>query len=221
MAKQILVINPNSSESVTRNIDAALAPLRTTEAPSITCVTLNDGPAAIESNEDVEDAARRVCRYVRMREQEADAFVIACFSDPGLDETRAAMRKPVFGIGECALLASLALGHRTGVISILASSRERHMRQYRRIGVERRIVAEQSVETGVAGLSEEESAMRRLADASRRLRDDFGADVLVLACAGMARYRARLQELAGIPVVDPTQAAAAFALDAVKLGYTP
>ena len=221
MAKQILVINPNSSESVTRDMDSALAPLRTAECPPVVCVTLYDGPPGIESQEDVDDAAERVCRYIQRQGQEAGAFVIACFSDPGLAEARKLVKVPVFGIGECAILASLALGERTGVLSILASSLGRHSCMYKRIGVESRIAGDCSIETGVAGLSDEGNALRRLAETGCRLRDEFGADVLVLACAGMARYRSELQDMVGIPVVDPTQAATAFALDTLKIGCFP
>ena len=49
----------------------------------------------------------------------------------------------------------------------------------------------------------------------RRLRDDDGADTIVLGCAGMARHRAPLEAELGIPVIDPTQAAVAMSLSAV------
>jgi len=214
---KIVVINPNSSESVTRDIDAALDPLRAAGRPDVACVTLHDGPPAIESDDDVADAAGRICRYVRRRGEECGAFVIACFSDPGLQEARAACKTPIIGIGESSILASLAIGSRTGVISILESSFDRHMRLYRSLGVEKRIVGELSVETGVAGLSSEDDAFRRLADAGRRLRDECGADVIVLACAGMARYRAKLQDRLELPVIDPTQAATGLALTLLQV----
>ena len=50
-----------------------------------------------------------------------------------------------------------------------------------------------------------------------RLRDRHGADVLVLGCAGMADCRAPLQAALEMPVIDPTQAAVAMALGAVRL----
>jgi len=43
--------------------------------------------------------------------------------------------------------------------------------------------------------------------------------VLVMGCAGMARYRDRLQAAVGIPVVEPTQAAAGMALARVQIGW--
>ena len=48
-----------------------------------------------------------------------------------------------------------------------------------------------------------------------RLRDEHGADVLVLGCAGMAQYRGALADALGLPVVDPTQAAVTMAIGAV------
>jgi Asp/Glu/hydantoin racemase len=41
-----------------------------------------------------------------------------------------------------------------------------------------------------------------------------------MGCAGMARYRAALEDTLGIPVVEPTQAAAAMAIGRVWLGGT-
>jgi Asp/Glu/hydantoin racemase len=56
-------------------------------------------------------------------------------------------------------------------------------------------------------------------DVGRRLRDQHGADVLVMGCAGMARYRGDLEEAVRIPVVEPTQAAVAMAIGRIRLGW--
>jgi allantoin racemase len=61
--------------------------------------------------------------------------------------------------------------------------------------------------------------LTRMIDAGRWLRNDRGADVLVLACAGMARYRDELEEVVQIPVVEPTQAAVTMAIGRVRLGW--
>jgi Asp/Glu/hydantoin racemase len=53
----------------------------------------------------------------------------------------------------------------------------------------------------------------------RRLRDQNRTDVLVMGCAGMARYRADLEEAVQIPVVEPTQAAVAMAIGRIRLGW--
>jgi Asp/Glu/hydantoin racemase len=49
------------------------------------------------------------------------------------------------------------------------------------------------------------------------LRDQHGADVIVLGCAGMARYRQPLEDALDRPVIDPTQAAVTMALGRVLL----
>jgi len=44
--------------------------------------------------------------------------------------------------------------------------------------------------------------------------------VLVMGCAGMARYRAPLEEATGLPVVEPTQAAVSLALGQIRLNLS-
>ena len=53
-----------------------------------------------------------------------------------------------------------------------------------------------------------------------QLRERHGADVVVMGCAGMARYRQPLQDEIGIPVVEPTQAAVAMAIGRVRLAWS-
>jgi len=52
-------------------------------------------------------------------------------------------------------------------------------------------------------------------EVGRALKEQDGAGAVVMGCAGMARLRMPLEQALGIPVVDPTQAAAAMALGAV------
>ena len=54
MSDTIYVINPNSTERVTREIDIAVAPLRMAGGPAIECLTLADGPPGIQSQRDVD-----------------------------------------------------------------------------------------------------------------------------------------------------------------------
>jgi Asp/Glu/hydantoin racemase len=44
---KILVINPNSTEAVTRGIDEACEPLRMQGGPQVDVMTLKDGPPGI------------------------------------------------------------------------------------------------------------------------------------------------------------------------------
>ena len=132
------------------------------------------------------------------------------------------MRAPVFGIAECAFLTAMMLGERFGVIAILARSVPRHRRYLRALGIEARLAGELPVGLGVVELGAgEEAVAGRLVAVGRRLRDEHGADSVILGCAGMASYRGRLEDVLGLPVVDPTQAAVGMAVTALRLGYGP
>ncbi len=217
MAKCIIVINPNSTVAVTEDIDRALEPLRFQGGPKIVCLTLAEGPPGIETQEHVDSVVAPIRRRVEAEDARAAAFVIACFSDPGVAEAREATAKPVFGIAEAGLMSAMARAGRVGVIAILEASLERHRRFYRERGIEGRIAGELPLDLGVLELAEEKVAFARLSEVGARLRDKAGAKILVLGCAGMARYRARLEAALDVPVIDPTQAAVAMAIAAVQL----
>jgi len=59
--------------------------------------------------------------------------------------------------------------------------------------------------------------LRRMVEVGLKLKDDDGAEAIVMGCAGMARHRRPLEEALGIPVIDPTQAAVAMALAVVQV----
>ena len=211
----ILVINPNSNPAVTAGIDAALSPLRFADGPTIRCATLAGTPFGIESQKDVEETVLPLRRAVE-GDNRADAFVIACYSDPGLEVCREATRRPVFGIAECAVLTALARGDRFGVIAIAAQSIRRHRRYLRTLGLIERLAGERPLGMSVAESASGEQALERMVAVGRELTRTDGADVVVLGCAGMARHRAALEAALEVPVIDPTQAAVAMAIGAVR-----
>jgi Asp/Glu/hydantoin racemase len=220
MAARILVINPNSTEAVTRGIDQAVEPLRMPGGPAIDCVTLKEGPPGIETQQHVDSVVSPLLNLVREKDSEYAAFVIACYSDPGLHSAREATKKPVLGISECGILTALTLGHRFGVIAILKQSIPRHLRYVGALGVTERLAGELPVGLGVTELSDEGKTFGRMVEVGKALRERHGADVVVMGCAGMARYRQPLQDEIGIPVVEPTQAAVAMAIGRVRLAWS-
>jgi len=213
----ILVINPNSTEAVTAGIDRALEPLRCDEGPPIECVTLADGPPGIESQAQADAVIAPMCKLIGERNDSASAFVIACFSDPGLHAARETTSKPVLGIAESAMVTALTMGERFGIISILEGSIPRHARAVRAAGLTERFAGDIAIGIGVTDLAGDDAVLERLVAAGSRLRDDYGAAVVILGCAGMAAYRKRCQHALRIPVVDPTQAATTLAIGAVRI----
>lgn len=217
---RILVINPNSTEAVTQGIDEAMAALRIPGGPAIDCMTLKEGPPGIETQQHVDGVIPHLLRLVREREADYSAFVIACYSDPGLHSVREATAKPVLGISECGILTALTLGQKFGVIAILQKSIPRHLRYMGAMGVMDRLAAELPVGLAVTELSDEKKTFGRMVDVAAALRDVHGANVIVMGCAGMARYRKPLQDALGLPVVEPSQAAVGMAIARVRLGWS-
>ena len=74
------------------------------------------------------------------------------------------------------------------------------------------MAGERAIGLGVTELAQEDIVASRMTHAAEQLRDEDGADVIVLGCAGMARYRAPLEVHLGCAVVDPSQAAVGMAL---------
>lgn len=219
MTPTIIVINPNSNEGVTAGIDTALEPLRMAGGPAIRALTLKEGPPGVQTQHDVESVTLPLARLAQSLEAEASAFVIACFSDPGLHVVREAVKRPVLGIAECGVLTALTMGHSFGVIAILETSIPRHLRLWGAMGVTDRLAGELAIGLTVAELADRERTLKRMIETGKRLRDERQAHTIVMGCAGMAVFRDPLQDALGIPVIEPTQAAATMALGRVRLGW--
>ncbi|MCR9152216.1 MAG: aspartate/glutamate racemase family protein [Rhodobacteraceae bacterium] len=214
----LIVINPNSSDTVTAGIDRAMDPLRGFGIP-IRCVTLAEGPPGIEDQAQADLTIAPMLALAGRLEAEAAGFVIACFGDPGLHALRARTALPVLGIQEAAVTTALTLGQRFGVIAILPASIPRHLRAFGAMGVTDRLAGDRALGLGVADLADADRTLAAMLDTGRALRDTDGAEVLIMGCAGMSQYRDRLAAETGLPVVEPCQAAAAMALGRIALGY--
>jgi allantoin racemase len=213
---RIHVVNPNSNEEVTRSLADALDPLRFIDGPEIVCSTLREGPPGIETQADVESVTIPLRRLVEA-DNSSDAFVIACYSDPGLHACREGTTRPVFGIAECGVLSALARADRFGVIAIRQRSIARHVRYLRQMGLTDRFTGERPLEMSVAETAEGEKTLERMVAVGRELKDRDGAQAVIMGCAGMARHRLALERALGIPVIDPTQAAVTMALGIVQI----
>jgi allantoin racemase len=208
---RILVINPNSNEAVTEGLRQAVQPLNYAEGPEIACTTLTEGPYGIETQEHADSVTIPLRRKVEAA-GDVDAFVIACYSDPGLHVVREGTDKPVFGIAESGILTALTRADRFGVIAIKTRSIPRHIRYLRQMGLMDRFAGERPLEMSVAETATGDKTLDRMIEIGRDLRDHDGAGVIVMGCAGMARHRRPLEQALGIPVIDPTQAAVAMAI---------
>jgi allantoin racemase len=212
---RILVINPNSNAIVTKGLEVALQPLGFADGPEIVCTTLDEGPYGVESQADADSVVMPLRRLVE-RDNGSAAFVIACYSDPGLHVCREGTDRPVFGIAECGVLTAMTRAETFGVIAIAQRSIRRHIRYLRQMGLMDRLAGERPLDMSVAETASGEGTLAKMIEVGRALKEQDGAGAVIMGCAGMARLRRPLEEALGIPVIDPTQAAVTMALGAVQ-----
>lgn len=203
----ISVINPNSSQSVTDGIAAAIADLDPIDDIEVRCETLSEGPPAIESDADCAAVVGPLTHRISHNVDHADVHVIACYSDPGLAEATAAANTPVLGIAESAMRTAVEMGERFGVISILDASIPRHLKYVDALGLTSHLAGDRAVGLGVLELEAAADGLERMIETGRKLRDVDGAGALVLGCAGMASARREIHKALDIPVIEPCQAA--------------
>jgi allantoin racemase len=216
---KIRVINPNTSAPMTAQIGAAA---RAVAAPGtlIEAVQPSFGAPSIEGHHDDVWAAAGVAEQVRAGEAAgADAFVIACFGDPGLQAARELARGPVVGIAEAAFHMAALVATGFSVVTTLTRTcviAEHLVLQY---GFDRRCRGIHGTDIAVLELDDPKSQAfeRILACAQQALvQDRSGA--IVLGCAGMANLCRALQQCLGVPVIDGVGAAVKLAEGLVTLG---
>lgn len=216
MSRIIHVINASSrtDTGITEDLARSLAWSRVPGLPAFNCLTLADGPRGISSARDSDDAAPAVLRFIEREAARAEVagFVVACFSDPGVFAARGLTGKPVVGIGEAGFSAALAMGETIGTIGVAAGNGAKSMRLARHMGVAARVAGHRGLGLDYGELQDPSLVTARLIEAGEALRDEEGAGALLFAGAGLARYVSPLEQAVGLPVVDPTQAAAGVVL---------
>ena len=205
---RIKVINPNTTWSMTELIGAAA---RAVAMPgtAVEAVSPQHGPASIECHYDEALACIGLLEEVRKGEADgADAYVIACFGDPGLDAAREVARGPVIGIAEAAMRAACFLSTGFSVVTTLKRTVVIAEHLVDKYGVRMHCRRVRACEIAVLELEDPRSnAYATILDECRRAlaEDDSGA--IVLGCAGMADLCHRLSTELGVPVIDGVAAA--------------
>lgn len=217
---QILVVNPNTTESMTRLIGEA-ARLAAAPSTEIRPRTSSMGPASIEGYYDEALAVPGLLIEIGKGERTgADAAIIACFDDTGLDAARALSSIPVIGICEAAVATAAMIAKRFTVVTTLERSRVPVEELCRRYGMSERAKV-RAANIAVLSLEDPNSGARdRLRSEIAAALDEDKAEAIVLGCAGMADLAKTLSREFGIPVIDGVGAAVKQAEALVGLGLT-
>lgn len=214
---KILVVNPNTTASMTETIGAAA---RAVASPGteVVAVTSPMGPASIEGYYDEAFAVPGLIAAIAEGERGgAEAAIVACFDDTGLDAARCAAGVPVIGICEAALVTAGQIAKRVAVVTTLARSVVPLQELVRRYGYAERVRVS-ACDVAVLALDEPGSGAREKLEAEIAKAVEAGAEAVVLGCAGMADLARALSERFGLPVVDGVAAAVKQAEALVALG---
>ncbi len=217
---RILVINPNTTQSMTATI-ADAATRAASNDTEILAVTSTMGPVSIEGYYDEVFAIPGMLIEVAKAEKlGAKAAVIACFDDTGLDAARTLATIPVIGICEAAVATAAFIAQRFTVVTTMERSRLPVEHLVHRYGMGTRAKV-RAADIPVLSLEDPSSdAMPRLrAEIAAALLEDK-AEAIVLGCAGMADLAANLSREFGVPVIDGVSAAVRHAETLVSLGLS-
>ncbi|NVK33521.1 MAG: aspartate/glutamate racemase family protein [Rhodobacteraceae bacterium] len=210
----ILVVNPNTTKSMTDKIGAA-ARKAASFGTLITALTSRRGPSAIQGREDGANALPGLYEVINETldaDPTIDALVIACFDDTGLWELKARLAIPVLGVGEAGYIVAAVLAHRFSVVTTLSVSIPVLEENLQRQGLFERCARVRASEVPVLDLEDPASDARSKIEAeiaAALAEDDIGA--LVLGCAGMADLADELTKTFGLPVIDGVAAAVRLA----------
>ncbi|ESY19185.1 MULTISPECIES: aspartate/glutamate racemase family protein [unclassified Mesorhizobium] len=217
---QILVVNPNTTASMTETIAAAARGVAGA-GTEVIAVTSSMGPASIEGYYDEALAVPGLLMEIAAGERAgAQAAIIACFDDTGLDAARAMASIPVIGICEAALSVASYIAQRFTVVTTTERSRvpvEGLVQRYGMAGRTRVRAADipvLSLEDAASGAVE-----KLRAEIARAIAEDR-AEAIVLGCAGMADLAHRLQQEFDLPVIDGVGAALKQAEALIALGLS-
>ena len=138
---KIKVINPNTTLEMTEGIGEAARSVAAA-GTEIVAVSPEFGPESIESYYDEQVAACGVLDEVRKGEAEGvDAYVIACYGDPGLHAAREMTEKPVVGIAEASFYTASMVAARFSIVSVIPRVRTLLEEMVHGYGMAERIVA--------------------------------------------------------------------------------
>lgn len=224
--RKIRVISPVTNPKVMETSLAVYRSMARTDT-QISIVNLDQGPETIESlYEDSIAAPQVILRAIQAEEEAQQAVIIDCMNDPGLEAAREAVRIPVVGASQAAMMLAGLLCHKFSILSTAAEDRFAFEQLVRRYGLQEKYASTRSVGIPVIDLLKKPKKLfdALLLAAQKAIRRD-GAHGLVFGCTAMKGMAAKLEkELKKqgyeTVVIDPSLAALKWAEMLVDLNLS-
>ena len=219
---KILVVNPNSSETVTGAImDSAHRAAAASTA--LVGVTTKGGTRNIDSafGDYLSGAFMiRTCLDA-VAVHTPDAVVLAGFGRVGIDALKEALAIPVVSISEASMAIACLLCHRCTTLTMLQQFIPYQQDLVRLYGFEAKCASVRAIDVNVEEcVTHRDKTLAALKEQVRTIVDQDGAEVVILACAGLCGYDTELTRLAGVPVLDPVAVGVKVAESLVGLGLS-
>jgi len=220
MTIRIKAINPNTTLEMTENIGTQVRRY-TSDEVEVEAVSPEKGPISIESYYDDFLSVPGILEEIMADESAFDAFINACWGDPGIDACREVTEKPVVGIAEASMYVANMLGATFSVATILPRARDFIEERVRTTGLWGQCASVRCTDLTVVETEEtRDAAEAALYDAAEHAIEEDGAEAICLGCAGMGGLDEPLEERLPVPVVDSVAAAGVIAEGTVRLGKT-
>lgn len=216
---RIILINGNTSIGVSQSIGAAARSV-CEGWPDISCEVLTPafGPGTVEGYLDGDLAAVAVAGVVAQHRNQGDAFIIACFSDPGLFAAREITDKPVIGIAQASMLVAQQLGHSFSILTPLKRLKPVLENLVRKYGFGENCTSVETVDLSVSEAHRNKTQTIEAFSAAGQRAIAMGAEVVILGGAVLAGMEIEMSARLGVPVLDPVKCAVVQAVSLAKLG---
>ena len=204
--QRVLVINPNTTVSVTDRVVGAC----TAAQPQLRWdgVTVDFGAPYITSEAAYAVAGHAVLEAYNKHFTAHDAVLIACFGDPGLLALRELARVPVFGLAHASFEAAAACG-RFSVVTGGAAWGPMLQRFARMHQLDARLCGIHTVELTGAQIAANPQQATELLCAACDQGIAAGAQYILIGGAALAGLAAELQPRIAVPLLDNVVVAAA------------
>lgn len=204
---KIIVINVNTSGSITRSIDVAA---KRYASPGTEIITLQPGFGAegVDCNFESYVSAVGVMDRVMTYEQPYDGVVLAGFGEHGRDGLQELIDQPVVEICEASAHVAMLIGRKFSVVTTLQRSVSAIEDRLKISGLWDRCASVRANGMTTQAVDHDpERAMNTIVEQARKAVEEDFAEVICLGCAGMAGLEDRITSTLGIPVIDGVGAA--------------
>jgi allantoin racemase len=174
----------------------------------LSVVSIEKGPASIESAYDEEIAAPWILEKVKEAEEmKFDAVIIDCMGDPALNAARELVKIPVIGPCQASMAITSTICDKFSVVTVLKRLLPLFWRKVKEYGFDTKVASVRSVEVPVLELEKKRSEVKAklLAESKKAIIEDE-ASAIILGCTGMVGMAEELQKVIGVPVIDPAVA---------------